>query len=634
MMNDKIKKIIIPFILMLVFNLGSYYFAHGQNFAEGLTPHVGILLISGIILGPYGITGSVIGNFICDIIRGYHPLLAILSAIIGFATSYLGYKLWYENYESRFEVTNPKLNNTSNILLFFAIVLFCGMLYSLLHGKLFYIIYPKTILINNIIEIRYFLNFINASFVFGIVGIWISNKKNFFHIPQVSKNKSNNRLYKIVGILLLISTALTLGIDLFVHLNSHIVIVELIFVTLILIIYLKKPITADINLNNSKSIPEEIMNIFHLATLFIIILGILISYDHLLITTIENLLPLNSHEVMISMMALIDIILLIFFIPSIAVLRYVEMKVINPILSFSKIEEFIHENEKIESDGLVDIYSRYINEETEIGTLARSYTNLINFNNNYIENIREIEGEKERIKAELDIATRIQAANLPTEAIENDHYIVDGYSKPAKEVGGDFFDYYELDDEHLAIVIGDASGKGVPAAILSMITQVMIKQMLKHNQDPSRILYLLNNQLCENNTESMFITLWLGVYNKTTKELIFSNAGHEPPLIKENNEFKCLTIDSGLVLGIMEDFDYVTEEMILSDEIVLYTDGITDANNNKNEMYGEDRLLTFFNEFKSRNEPITPLLEDISEFAQNAEQFDDMTILYLKIKDD
>ena len=109
---------------------------------------------------------------------------------------------------------------------------------------------------------------------------------------------------------------------------------------------------------------------------------------------------------------------------------------------------------------------------------------------------------------------------------------------PAKKVGGDFFDYYELDDEHLAIVIGDASGKGVPAAILAMICQVMIKQILKHNQDPSRILYLLNNQICENNSESMFITLWLGIYNTTTKELIFSNGGHNPPLIKENNEFK------------------------------------------------------------------------------------------------
>ena len=283
---------------------------------------------------------------------------------------------------------------------------------------------------------------------------------------------------------------------------------------------------------------------------------------------------------------------------------------------------------------LVKIYSKYINETTEIGTLARSYTDLIKFNNNYIENIHKIEGEKERIKAELEIATKIQASNLPTEPITTNNYLVDGYSKPAKEVGGDFFDYYELDNENLAIVIGDASGKGVPAAILAMTTQVLVKQLLKTERDPSKVLYLLNNLLCEHNSEAMFITLWLGIYNKRTKKVIFSNAGHEPPLVKENNEFIYPTIDSGIVLGIMEDYEYITEEKDLSQEIVLYTDGITDANNNENEMYGKDNLSKFFNKFKNNNEPIEPLLNEIKQFTKDTEQFDDMTLLYLQIRND
>ncbi len=334
------------------------------------------------------------------------------------------------------------------------------------------------------------------------------------------------------------------------------------------------------------------------------------------------------------MMVMTDILLIIFFIPSLVVLRYIEVKVIEPILSFSKIEDFIHENEKIESDGLINIYSRYINEKTVIGTWATYYTDLIKFNNNYIENIREIEGEKERIKAELDIAAKIQVSNLPKEAIENDNYIVDGYSKPAKEVGGDFFDYYEIDDDNIAIVIGDASGKGIPAAILAMNTQVSIKQLLKHDKDPSKILYLLNNQLAENNSESMFITLWLGIYNVSSGKLIFSNGSHEPPLIKENNKYEYMNIESGLVLGIIEDFKFVKEEIILSDEIILYTDGITDANNKNDEMYGMDNLLNFFNNFKNKKKMIEGLLKDINKFTQSYEQFDDMTLLYLKINDD
>ena len=120
---------------MLIFNLGVYYLTHGQDFGEGLSPHVGILLISGLILGPYGAIGSAIGNFLCDLIRGYNPLIAVFSTIISFGISYLGYKLWYETYKYKFEVSRPKLNNTSNIILFIGIIILCGSLYAVLHGK-------------------------------------------------------------------------------------------------------------------------------------------------------------------------------------------------------------------------------------------------------------------------------------------------------------------------------------------------------------------------------------------------------------------------------------------------------------------------------------------------------------------
>ena len=326
--------------------------------------------------------------------------------------------------------------------------------------------------------------------------------------------------------------------------------------------------------------------------------------------------------------------MLVFLIPSLSVLRYVENKVIEPISKFSKIENFVKENQKIESEGLLNIYSEYMDNDDEIGVLARSYSDLINHNNYYIENIQKIEGEKERIKAELDIATKIQQSNLPLEPIDRQDFIVNGYSHPAKEVGGDFFDYYELDEDNLAIVIGDASGKGVPAALLATITQVMIKQLLKHEKNPSKILYSLNNQLYENNSEVMFITLWLGIYNRNTHKLTFANAGHNPPLIKQDNSFEFLKLDEGLVLGIMEDFEFKNEEIILDCELVAYTDGITDANNKDNKMYGEERLIDFFNNHKNDNDPIKPLLEDIDSFIDGQEQFDDMTLLYLKIKND
>ena len=631
-MNEKLKQIGIPFILMLIIDLGIYI--SKMNVSESFSPQIGLLIASGLIFGPYGAVGSVVANIICDCIKGTDIISSLLSGIVSFGVSYLAYKLWYVNYKKRNEVTQPKLNNTPNLTIYLEIILLCGALYSILHGKLAYLIYPGTIPIINLIEILYFLNMINASFIMGIIGIWLSNKYKLTYIPKTSKKEVNEKLYKFLIILLILSLTLTLIIDCCFVLDDYIVIIELITVSLILFAYLTKPITSDITVNNKNSTPEEIMNIFLLITLFIMIIGIYLSYDSSLIAIIQKIIPLTKSIILISMILIMDILLLIFFIPSLAVLRYIEIKVIEPIVSFSKIKSSIRENEKIDSERLLNIYSRYINKDTEIGTLARSYTDLINYNNSYIENIHKIESEKERINAELDIATKIQASALPTEKIENNDFIVNGYSHPAKEVGGDFFDYYMLDENNLAIVIGDVSDKGVPAALVAMTTQKTIKQILKHEHNPSKVLYQINNELCENNPESMFLTLWLGIYNKTTKKLIFSNAGHNPPLIKENDEFKYLNIDSEIALGVFEDYDYVLDEINLTNEIILYTDGITDATNKNDKMYGEDRLLNFFNEFESDKNPIIPLLNDIHDFTKDAKQYDDMTLLCLKIKND
>ena len=631
-MNEKLKQIGIPFILMLIIDLGIYI--SKMNVSESFSPQIGLLIASGLIFGPYGAVGSVVANIICDCIKGTDIISSLLSGIVSFGVSYLAYKLWYVNYKKRNEVTQPKLNNTPNLTIYLEIILLCGALYSILHGKLAYLIYPGTIPIINLIEILYFLNMINASFIMGIIGIWLSNKYKLTYIPKTSKKEVNEKLYKFLIILLILSLTLTLIIDCCFVLDDYIVIIELITVSLILFAYLTKPITSDITVDNKNSTPEEIMNIFLLITLFIMIIGIYLSYDSSLIAIIQKIIPLTKSIILISMILIMDILLLIFFIPSLAVLRYIEIKVIEPIVSFSKIKSSIRENEKIDSERLLNIYSRYINKDTEIGTLARSYTDLINYNNSYIENIHKIESEKERINAELDIATKIQASALPTEKIENNNFIVNGYSHPAKEVGGDFFDYYMLDENNLAIVIGDVSDKGVPAALVAMTTQKTIKQILKHEHNPSKVLYQINNELCENNPESMFLTLWLGIYNKTTKKLIFSNAGHNPPLIKENDEFKYLNIDSEIALGVFEDYDYVLDEINLTNEIILYTDGITDATNKNDKMYGEDRLLNFFNEFESDENPIIPLLNDIHDFTKDAEQYDDMTLLCLKIKND
>ena len=167
-------------------------------------------------------------------------------------------------------------------------------------------------------------------------------------------------------------------------------------------------------------------------------------------------------------------------------------------------------------------------------------------------------------------------------------------------------------------------------ALLTTTTQTLIRELFNHEKDPSEILNSVNNHIYINNSETMFITLWLGIYNKKTNILTFSNAGHNPPLIRKHDKFELMPIDTGIVLGILEDYEFTTEEIEFSNEIILYTDGITDAINKDDEAYGEKRLIDFFNRTKMKNNIINNLIEDVNKFTQDTDQFDDMTLLILK----
>ncbi len=629
-MKSKVIKILISYLITeIIFLITSQPIFVDLGISNA---HSGVLFVFGLLFGPYGALGAVFGDLTIDIFTGFDDpqflTMHFISAIVSFAVSYLAYKLWYTEFITK-NITKPKLDNIYHLMLFLSSILICGLIFAGVHAIMDGVFYGPAY--DEFFFVSYFLNFINFAFITGILGIWICNKFDFFETPKISKRPLNKKLYRTLFYLLLIVSIFS-SASLVLNLGAKISIAELALIIILLIAYLTKPFKNEIMESARNTIVENVIRTFLIISLIIAVLGLvfsILSYDYILTLPKASIYLLFMPALIIS-----DAVLILFFIPGIIILRYIENKVLKPISSFSEIEEFIKENEKIESEGLVEIYSKYISEQNEIGTLARSYTELINHNNNYIENIHEIEGEKERIKAELDIATKIQAANLPTRAIKNKSFTVNGYSHPAKEVGGDFFDYYMLDDDNLAIVIGDASGKGVPAALIAMITQVTLKEMLDHVQNPTEVMYRLNNKLSENNSEAMFLTLWFGIYNRKSKKLTFSNAGHNPPLIKKNNKFEYLNVDAGIVLGVMEDYEYKQEEIHLDDELILYTDGITDANSIENEMYGEERLLNFFNRFESDKDPIRPLLDDISSFTKGAEQYDDMTMVYLKIKDD
>ena len=248
--------------------------------------------------------------------------------------------------------------------------------------------------------------------------------------------------------------------------------------------------------------------------------------------------------------------------------------------------------------------------------------------------------EKERINAELNLASDIQAHMLPCifpPFPEHNEFDIYATMTPAKEVGGDFYDYYMMDGRKLAVVAADVSGKGVPAALFMVITKVLIKNHVQLGLEPAEVFEKVNNLLCEGNDADLFVTAWLGVLDLATGVLTYVNAGHNPPLLKkEGGDFEYLRCKPALVLAGMEMTKYTQSqlEMKPGDSLFLYTDGVTEATNTANELYGEERLRSYINAHGTDGvvERLHGLKKDIDTFVGEAPQFDDITMLALDLK--
>ena len=288
-------------------------------------------------------------------------------------------------------------------------------------------------------------------------------------------------------------------------------------------------------------------------------------------------------------------------------------------------------------DGLNNISKGDLNVSINVG-YTKEFNELSNDINTTIGTLKGFIGaEKKRIAKELALATSIQLSSLPqhTEALDNiKEFNIDASMHTAKEVGGDFYDYYMLKDNKLAFMIADVSGKGIPAAMFMMRAKAIIKALAESGMDVNDVLTEANHKLCEQNEAEMFVTVWLGFINLASGVLEYSSAGHNPPLLyKKETGYEFLKNKSGLVLAGMDGMKYRKETIKLEkgDRLFLYTDGVTEATNRYDELYGEERLISFLNEHKELKveELIKELKISIDKFADGREQFDDITMLGL-----
>ncbi len=274
----------------------------------------------------------------------------------------------------------------------------------------------------------------------------------------------------------------------------------------------------------------------------------------------------------------------------------------------------------------------------EIQVLAESFASLSKRAREYIAQITAITAEKERIGTELALATRIQADMLPNifpafpDRAEFDIYAV---MDPAKEVGGDFYDYFLVDEDHLCMVIADVSGKGVPAALFMMASKIILANNAMMGKSPARILTDTNAAICANNREEMFVTVWLGILEISTGILTAANAGHEYPMLKKaDGSFAVVKDAHGFVIGGMDGVKYKEYRMQLEpgDKLFFYTDGVPEATDADKELFGTERLLDALNRdpASSPERLLKNVRAAVDGFVGDAEQFDDLTMMCMQ----
>lgn len=272
--------------------------------------------------------------------------------------------------------------------------------------------------------------------------------------------------------------------------------------------------------------------------------------------------------------------------------------------------------------------------DDEIEVLAESFARLSHRTVQYVDEVRKVTAEKERIGTELHMANQIQESMLPSifpAFPERSEFDIYASMDPAREVGGDFYDFFLIDQDHLCMVIADVSGKGVPAALFMMISKIIIQSCAMLGRGAGEILTKTNEALCSNNRMEMFVTVWLGILEISTGKLTAANAGHEYPAILKNGKFELLKDKHGLVIGGMAGIEYKEYELMLKpgDKLFLYTDGVAEATRKDNTLFGTRRMLDALN-INPDAEPevlLTNVRKAVDEFVGESEQFDDLTMM-------
>ncbi|MBQ6099056.1 MAG: serine/threonine-protein phosphatase [Methanobrevibacter sp.] len=613
----KSRKFIILISMMInimLILIGSIWFDNNSIHLE-----LSSLLLLSLLLGPYSIVGFTIVEVLYWILflGMTNPLTILLTGSSLFILGIMPWKLWYSIKSNRnYEI--PNLNSFSSFIKIICIIFFMILQTYLFTNQIF----DKVINLN--LESYYMI------FVLGLIllllGMGIFGKLNIAtYTPKQIKKIMPIKLYEAFFLISIILSILTIN-------NQN-----TIYLLLILIfsgIFLIKPLNEDVFKIENTQKPTLFYNAF--ITIFVIL--IIIPTILLISLTISGVYKFGIASEFLNYLIMLSGFFLAILIPLIIYMLFLEKQVIQPIDQLSTyLSEEISDDNDLE-DLVNNLNSITVN--NEIKSLSESLLNMQKEFVDYTNNLLDVTKEKERYETELKLAHEIQYSMVPTDFEkfqENNNLNLWGFMKAAHKVGGDFYDYFKINDENIGFVIGDVSGKGVSTALIMVKAMTLIRDYATYYSDLSEAFYEANNELCKDNVEELFISCWLGKLNIKTGELTYVNAGHKKPLIKQNNgNFEFLSGKPGLLLAGMENIHYEKHVIRLkpNDTLFLYTDGVTDANNSNDEYYGYENLQKTLNQNKNNelSSIIKSIENDLNKFYNNQELSDDIAMLIIKMK--
>lgn len=614
-------------------------------------PAVAFQAVSGLLFGFWGALGCAAGNLAADLLSGYSPSVAAASFVLQFAAGYLFYVLWYGRFSAGGGISGgrpetarrPALNKVSGVVRFCGCVCAAAVFTAVMIGFLLEISGGGGLF--SVTTVIVFFNHIVFGILLGLPLVVLLTKSGARIVtprPPKKARPAAETLRVLLSDAFLALFAAALVFCVLYRLSGRAIpasayILENALALLGLSVKPFRPCGADGDARagdaDGLSVNERMIFSFTFSGIILTAALGLAGYIRL------SELGYAGAGLWERLYVWVSCVIIFCILIAGMTLRYMEENVTVPIMTIAGALAAYDTGSSAESGALIARTCRKVAENrNEIGKMAEAVGRMIHDIEVYTADIRSGVAERERIAAELALASRIQTGIVPHNFADFLPMGAEIFAEmlPAKTVGGDFYDFFRVGERKLGIVIGDVSGKGIPAALFMAVAKMLLEMFLTEGKSAAESLSLTNRYLCGHNRVDMFVTAFAAVYDTESGVLSYSNAGHNPPLVLRGGASSFLRLKSGLVMGVTDSVVYQEEKISLGagEALFLYTDGVTEAHGAARELFGKERLCAALSRAADQNAEaaVAAVRKAVDDFSAGAEQSDDITMLALRIR--